>query len=613
MLPGPVFNVELLTTARRARYFVTRAAYGLILLYLVWQNYQSFFWYRQGAAEVSVRDMANFAASIFGTVAIAQAIAVLVLTPVLTAGVIADEKQRRTLHYLLSSRLTSGEIVLGKLAARLLLVAVFLAVGLPILSLLTLFGGIPPDVVVAAYVGTGSTAFFLAGLSLLVSTYARRVREAIFVVYLLELVWLVMPAVLDAPLRYAWPVLHEWVQPVNDWIYATNPLSLFGTFMSVAGRGRSAIDAVAWLVGLQVAYGSLFVLISVLRLRPVFRAQSAEARPVEGRRRWRSPRAIRFLDRPPVGDDPMLWKELHVARPGGMVRWIVRACVLMGLILLGYWWVYFGGPAIEEVWFNGYTSGGSYGSREDFNGFVRTAGTMLYLLWGLGLAAAASSAVTAEREEDTWISLLTTLLTGPEILRAKMAGAIWGLRALGLVMLALWTFGLLVGAIHPVGYLGIIIEWAVYSVFIAALGTLLSLKSRNTTRATAATVALLVFLNGGYLMCCIPLEVDDLGPFIAVGSTPFIMAVTPMSYPEAWWIVAGDQSYRTRPESVEIVLTCVASVLAYGIAAALLAVSAGNLFDAAADRPRRDFRAIPPMPPPPRKPAKVEAGELDVS
>ena len=71
---------------------------------------------------------------------------------------IANEKQRKTLHYLLSSRLTSGEIVLGKLLARMLHVAVFLAIGLPIMSLLTLFGGVDPLWVVMSTAGTVSTS-----------------------------------------------------------------------------------------------------------------------------------------------------------------------------------------------------------------------------------------------------------------------------------------------------------------------------------------------------------------------------------------------------------------------------------------------------------------------
>ena len=68
----------------------------------------------------------------------------LLLTPALVAGVIADEKQRKTLHYLMASRLSSAEIVLGKLLVRMLYVTVLLGVSLPVLSLLVLLGGIDP-------------------------------------------------------------------------------------------------------------------------------------------------------------------------------------------------------------------------------------------------------------------------------------------------------------------------------------------------------------------------------------------------------------------------------------------------------------------------------------
>src|SRR5262245_61994030 len=38
MLLGPVFNAELITTARRARYYVVRSVYVLLLLFFIWQS-----------------------------------------------------------------------------------------------------------------------------------------------------------------------------------------------------------------------------------------------------------------------------------------------------------------------------------------------------------------------------------------------------------------------------------------------------------------------------------------------------------------------------------------------------------------------------------------------
>ena len=90
------------------------------------------------------RDGGN-GASIFATLIAFQGVAVLVLTPAIVAGVVADEKRRKTLQYLMVSRLTSTEIILGKLFARLLHIGVFLAIGLPVMCLISLFGGSSRD------------------------------------------------------------------------------------------------------------------------------------------------------------------------------------------------------------------------------------------------------------------------------------------------------------------------------------------------------------------------------------------------------------------------------------------------------------------------------------
>src|SRR4029077_1355251 len=112
-----------------------------------------------------------------------QGLALLCVIPALVAGVIADEHQRKTLHYLLASRLSSAEIVLGKLGARLVHVGTFVALGFPIVSLLLLYGGINPVNVFYVYLGTFTLVLFLAGFSILISILARRPREAILAAY----------------------------------------------------------------------------------------------------------------------------------------------------------------------------------------------------------------------------------------------------------------------------------------------------------------------------------------------------------------------------------------------------------------------------------------------
>jgi ABC-type transport system involved in multi-copper enzyme maturation permease subunit len=188
MLPGPVFNFELMATARRGRFYLTRAFYAGILFLILWGIHAG--WTAETRGELPSNSVSWFAFSTFCAITVGQEILVLVLTPALVAGVIADEKQRKTLHYLMASRLSSAEIVLGKLLVRMLYVSILLGVSLPILSLLVLMGGIDPRLVLLTCGATLSTGWFLASLSIWVSTIARRVREAFLIAFVLECLWL---------------------------------------------------------------------------------------------------------------------------------------------------------------------------------------------------------------------------------------------------------------------------------------------------------------------------------------------------------------------------------------------------------------------------------------
>ncbi len=79
---------------------------------------------------------------IYSTVAYIEFAMFMLLVPAVTAGSISGEKERRTLDLLLTSRMTSFSIVLGKLKASLNLVRILAISSLPVLSLVFIFGGI---------------------------------------------------------------------------------------------------------------------------------------------------------------------------------------------------------------------------------------------------------------------------------------------------------------------------------------------------------------------------------------------------------------------------------------------------------------------------------------
>jgi ABC-type transport system involved in multi-copper enzyme maturation permease subunit len=224
MLMGPIFRAELLRTARRGRYYVLRFDYGSVLLLLVWSGYEQAFGSDQTATIAAV---ANFAFESFIMFAVVQLLTVLVLVPPLFAGTIADEKQRKTLHYLMASRLSGGEIVADKTLGRLPHLVVFLAIGLPVISLIGLFGGVPPEFVIVAYVGTVSSCVFAVALSVLVSTLARRVRYAVLVSYVLIFFWLFIPSFVAFFGSRMYGLTYQWIQPVNDWLQQLSPFAVW--------------------------------------------------------------------------------------------------------------------------------------------------------------------------------------------------------------------------------------------------------------------------------------------------------------------------------------------------------------------------------------------------
>ncbi len=257
-----------------------------------------------------------FALSALGGITLGQEILVLVLTPALVAGVIADEKKRKTLHYLMASQLTSSEIVLGKLFVRMLYVGVLLGVSVPVMSLLVMLGGIDPRLVVLSCGATLSTAWFLATLSIWVSTIARRPREALFITYGLEGLWLVLPTLVTSTVATGWPRIDDAVLKIAEWVGASSPADVLWVVSRGMVFGSTARweDMVYWMIGLQLAAGVVLAALAAVQLRPIFRRQDDTVRKRRGLRAILASRRVR--SHPRLGDRPMLWKELNTSRAG---------------------------------------------------------------------------------------------------------------------------------------------------------------------------------------------------------------------------------------------------------------------------------------------------------
>ena len=593
MFLGPVFQAEAMRTSRRGRYYFARMVYGLALLALIGWTYEGI--RRSSTASSGAINrfdyLAQAASEIFWTFISTQVGAVIFLTPAMVAGTVADEKQRKTLHYLLASRLTSLEIVVGKLAARLLQVGILILVGLPIISILTLFGGLDPPLVLLAFLGTFSTAYCLGGLSIYVSTVSRRARDAIVMTYLLAAVSFSLPMLYR---QFSGPTVGRagrWIEAIADPIVRLDPFQLTRLINPSAGL----MFDLGEMILLQTLVGTLFVGLAVWRLRPAY-AGEKRSRDDSGRSKTRGiAAALRLWKHPRIADDPILWKEMHVARTAPMLRLSGFLLGIFGVVFLGDALLDLSRPAFAELAKFGYgdaVSGVIHRARDEMNDFVSNTGALIYTVWLFGIASSAAAGISAEREEDTWISLIGTTLDDWEILKGKALGALWRRRGVGLTLHFLWLLGLVAGAIHPLGYLQAIVAFLVFTLFALALGTFFSIRSKSTTRATVATLGVLFLLNGGYMLCLFPLA-SSMDALFFAPCTPHVIANAPMRYS---WMQTLFGSYRDQNIQLDIVathnLTWMLSVVGYGVGTIVVGWSAVLGFERLVDRPRRARRSF---------------------
>ena len=113
------------------------------------------------------------------------------VAPAATAGAICVDRARGTLTHMLVTDLTDSEIVLGKLAARLLPVFALVGATVPVLALAGLLGGIIIEAIATLTLITFALAVLGCALALAFSVRATKVHEVLMAVYGIEAVWIV--------------------------------------------------------------------------------------------------------------------------------------------------------------------------------------------------------------------------------------------------------------------------------------------------------------------------------------------------------------------------------------------------------------------------------------
>jgi ABC-type transport system involved in multi-copper enzyme maturation permease subunit len=463
---------------------------------------------------------------------------------------------------------------------------ILVAVGLPVVSLALLFGGIAPAEVWLAYAASLSTLYLLAGLSIFLSTYSPRPRDAILRCYMLGLVWFLLPFFEWLTIQVGGTLAKVVIEarPITEWIIGSSPCSLLvgGRFTA---RGDFFSD-VSFLIGLQLVYGTALLAWSTMRLRLVEKDSRLWGL------RWlgsmEGGEVNRLSPRRPCGDAPMIWKECtSILLTGSRLKIAIILLLGLGAILGLCYWVYdLGLPAIKEVLEYGYGPAGVTAMRSHMNISVRIFTAILYVLMALMLAASAATGFTTEREKDTWVSLISTPLDGREIITGKILGAFWRVRGLLAALLVIWLMGTVSGAVHPLGYLAVLVLTSLYTLFIALVGTYFSLRFKSSVRSITATIGFLIFLQGGYLFCCVPLMHGRGEMVFLAGFTPMIVTGAVFTFAELEAFLHLTRGY-TVPFRTDVFMLAFFSIVLHASAAFALLHSCLNQFETVVDRPRK--------------------------
>jgi len=399
--------------------------------------------------------------------------------------------------------LRNREIVLSKLGARVANLTLFLLTGLPILGLLQFVGGVDPTLVLTGFAATGMTMFGLAGLSILNSVLFKRSRDAIAITYLYLIAFIGvgffaygmqksgLMSHIDFPIWFG-----EAAPTLSSLVTLLNTGNIVVAIFEIGMKGSSAAPGVLEEYALfHAILGLGCVVWATMRLRQIALRQAFAAIAKAG---------ARHRARPPVGELPMLWKEVSVER-GVRINW-VAAILLAGLFLLTLF------PALWMIVEHSVEIRGQ-GPRWDWypqsmNMWARLAGTFVAGLAIMGMAVRASTTIGIERDKQTLDSLLTSPMDSGSILWAKFIGTLLSVRLAWVWLGLIWGIGLVTGGLHLFAVPIVLAAWFVYAACFTMLGLWFSMTCRTTMRATVYTMLTTIGLAVGHWLawlCCGPL------------------------------------------------------------------------------------------------------------
>lgn len=375
----PLLARDLREQAARPRTYVIRVAYTALMSAIVFWNAGDIFQFLGDG--LTAMDLGR-GREIFDQIVLWQLSGILILTPVATAGAIAEERQRDTLDVLLTTQLGPGLIVREKFFSRLFVVCSLVAMSLPLLAFSYSLGGVSQLQLTGSIVLLITSTALSTSFSICLSARCPSAAAALVVTMVLS------PAVIG---------------PVAAATAATSvSTSMDGLWIPVA-CGSAGLS---WLF-LRLAQTTLAARGSAPSTAPMLEIfQSLDRFFHDLNDRFAHGRIIVEEQIPLPTDSPVAWRHRY-RRSLGTTRYLVRMLLCLE------------GPALLIAAFFATDPTRSLSA---WNGEFTAALTAYWLIVVLILISAVTGLIGAERSNGTLDTLLATPLSTTELLKQSLRG-----------------------------------------------------------------------------------------------------------------------------------------------------------------------------------------------
>ncbi len=484
-LTGPIFEKELRVSSRRGRSYALRFFYIALLtifVAIVWVGMVEY----QGSATVQQSRMASAGKQITTTIVIFQFVALQLLAIIMLSNAISDEVYHRTLGLLMTTSITSLQIIAGKVLSRLLQLVLLAAISLPILAIVRVFGGVSWDYLLASLCVTLTAALLAGLLSLSFSIENRRTYGVIMrAACALATFYFILPGLIAAAWGFLLPRLHL-TSDVGSLLSSapgtllTHLNPFYGmTALTTQMTAPGSVPPFSWPLhcAIMLILSALVLARAVRVVRKVALRQATGEFLQAGAKAKRGKRQRRAVPVKRVQGPPVVWKELRAPFIQGVDNrnsYIGLTITILALIAT-------------------YIPSALDGALDE--DFAHVMYALLFIFLGVMINILFSATrITAEKESQSWSLLLATPLSDWEILFGKAVSAfrrclpIWGLLAGHVILFVL------IGYIHPIAflYLAILVAWL--TCFVTGIGLYFSSRFARTTSAVVASLGLTIGL-----------------------------------------------------------------------------------------------------------------------